>query len=147
MTPKLRLRACVAVIVAGSGLVGPRAALAHHTLEALYDTSREVTSTATLLKLDWINPHAWLHVDIEAAEGRTDKNVLMETVGLASLRQLGFSRETVNVGRQYVLTYYPNRDGSPGGFVTTIVLPTGGVVGPPTYDPRDPGEAECGECS
>jgi hypothetical protein len=139
MNPNLRLRAYVAAILAGGlvvGLVRPEAALAHHALEALYDTSREMTSTATLLKLDWINPHAWLHVDI-AAEGRTDRNVLMETVGLASLRQIGFSRETVNLGRQYVVTYYPNRDGSPGGFVTKIVLPTGDVVGPPTYDPSE----------
>jgi len=144
MKPKLRLLACLAAIVAGSSLGGPGAALAHHALEALYDTSREVTSTATLLKLDWINPHAWLRVDIDAAKGPTDKNILMETVGLASLRQLGISRETMNIGRQYVLTYYPNRDGSPGGFVTKIVLPSGDDVGPPTFDPSD---AECGECS
>jgi len=122
-----------------AGGLAAQAALAHHALEALYDTGVERTSTVTLVKVDWINPHAWMRVDIRHLDGHVEPNIQVETLGLGSLRQLGISKETLLIGAEYVITYYPNRDGSPGGYVTRLTLPGGTLIGTPRYDGSDSG--------
>jgi hypothetical protein len=110
---------------------------AHHALEALFDTSTELETKATLLRVDWINPHAWMRFDITTASGVVEKNVLMETLGIGSLRQLGIQRDLLKEGTVYQISYYPNRNGTPGGFMTRMLMPDGRPIGPSVYEPGD----------
>jgi hypothetical protein len=125
------------LVSAGACLALAAPVSAHHALEALYDTSTEIQTTAVLAKVDWINPHAWMRFDITYADGRIDKNVLVETVGIAGLRQLGIDRDALKIGAQYRILFHPSRDGSVVGFMTRLVLPSGSLLGEPSYDPAD----------
>jgi hypothetical protein len=127
-------RGVLAAAVVCSSLVVAAPASAHHALEALYDTSLEVDGTAILVHVDWINPHAWMRFDIRYPDGRIDKDVMLETLGIVGLRALGVDKAALKLGLEYLITYYPNRDGSPGGFMTKMVLPTGERIASPKYD-------------
>jgi hypothetical protein len=125
--------AFVAALGAGMALTAP--ASAHHALESTYDTANESEVTAVLTRVDWINPHAWFRFDLRYSNGVVENNVLHETVGIAGLRLMGIAKDSLKIGAAYQITYYPNRDGKPGGFVTRLVLPDGSMLGEPASEP------------
>jgi hypothetical protein len=110
---------------------------AHHALEPFYETGTELQTMATLARIDWINPHAWMRFDLVYPNGAVEKNVLLETVGIAGLRQLGIVKDALKVGALYQISYHPKVDGTPGGFMTRLVRPDGSMLGEPGYDPND----------
>jgi hypothetical protein len=118
-------------------LSAPGVGSAHHALEPFYETGTELETMAMLAKIDWINPHAWLRFDFVFPNGVVEKNVLLETVGIAGLRQLGIVRDSLKVGTMYRINYHPKVDGTPGGFMTKLVRPDGSMLGEPGYDPND----------
>ncbi len=126
-------RVVFGLLLAAAGGLTP--ARAHHALEALYDTTSEVESRAILVKVDWINPHAWMRFDIRQPNGRIEKNVLIETLGIAGLRGIGIKREALVPGTEYVITYYPTRTSDSGGFMTRLLKTNGETLGPPEEDP------------
>jgi len=99
-------------------------ASAHHAVQASVDINSNIETKAVLTKIDWINPHTWMHFDITMPDGTVQKNVLVESLGIAALRQVGIdSKSAMKVGDVYTITYYPNRDGTAGGFMSKMVLP------------------------
>jgi hypothetical protein len=131
----LMRRELVFVAAVGAVVALPTPASTHHALESLYDTATEFETMAILARVDWINPHAWMRFDVRYSNGVVEKNVLHETVGIAGLRQLGIAKDSLKIGAPYQITFYPNRDGKPGGFVTKLVLPGGALLGEPAYEP------------
>lgn len=63
MIRRLALSVCLAGLLAGS-------ALAHHNMSALFDFSQRFTTSGTLSKVDWRNPHIYLFVDVKNEKGR-----------------------------------------------------------------------------
>ena len=119
-------------LVAGSAMT----ASAHHAVQASVDINTNIQTKAVLTKIDWINPHTWMHFDITMPDGSVQKNVLVESLGIAALRQVGIdSKSALKVGDLYEITYYPNRDGTAGGFMSKMVLPDGRVFDTKNTDP------------
>ncbi len=59
-------------LLVGAGLVlGSLTAAAHHSVSAEFDTSKRVTFTGTVKKIDWMNPHIYTHVEVKEADGKT----------------------------------------------------------------------------
>jgi hypothetical protein len=82
----------------GAVLVFGRAALPHHSFAAEFDATQRVTLTGTLTKLEWTNPHAFLHLDVvDAASGQT-ASWAIELGSPNGLTRLGWRRTTVSVG-------------------------------------------------
>ena len=54
-------------------------------------TAKRISVTGTLTKVDWINPHAWFHFSMTRPDGAVVKDVAVEWMGLAGLRQAGYS--------------------------------------------------------
>jgi hypothetical protein len=101
---------------------------AHHAIGATVDTSKQLVSTMTLTKVDFINPHAWFHFTMKQTNGTLLKDVMIEWLSLAGLKQLGINKATdFDVGMTYNVTYNPNRDGSPGGHLVKMVDAEGKV--------------------
>lgn len=102
------------------------AAQAHHAVQASVDIDKSVVVKATLTKVDWVNPHTWMRFDIPQPDGKVAKDVMVESLGIAALRRVGIdSKSALKVGEVYEIRYFPNRDGSPGGFMHKMVLPDG----------------------
>ena len=130
---KLKLAVTAA---AGACLLLTGAAQAHHAVQASVDINQNVEFDAVLTKIDWINPHTWMHFDITLADGTVVQDVLVESLGIAALRRVGLpSKSSFHVGDTYTITYYPNRDGSPGGFMSKMILPDGRVFETRNEDP------------
>ena len=101
---------------------------AHHAIGATVDTTTEVIHDMVLTRIDWINPHAWFHFNVRQANGALLKDVMIEWLSLAGLKQSGYSRPSdFSVGATYKVTYNPNRDGSPGGHLVRMVDQEGNV--------------------
>jgi hypothetical protein len=132
MRLKLALSAAAGAVLLMAGMP----AQAHHAVQASVDINTNVQAKGILTRIDWINPHTWMHFDVTLPDGTVQKNVAVESLGIGALRQAGIdSAAALKVGQSYDITYYPNRNGTPGGFMSRMVLPNGIVFDTKTADP------------
>ena len=73
-------------------------ARAHHSFEAEYDSRRPITLTGVVTKLDWINPHAYVYLDVKD-DGQTTTYRIEMGPPYALVRG-GWKRDTVKIGDQ-----------------------------------------------
>ena len=84
---------------------------AHHSFAAEYDSKKPVELRGTLVELEWVNPHAWIHMEVKNADGTVTKwscemgspNILMRN---------GWRRDTLKKGDQIIITGSAAKDGS-----------------------------------
>ena len=76
--------------------LGPSTARAHHSFDAEYDSKKPITITGFVTKLDWINPHAYVFIDVR--DGGTVKNYRIEMGPPYALTRGGWKRDTVKIG-------------------------------------------------
>lgn len=65
----MRTKLSVAVLGAGLLLAGSAPLVAHHAFSSEFDANRPVTLTGPLVRLDWVDPHAWFWIDVTQADG------------------------------------------------------------------------------
>src|ERR1700741_5370117 len=97
--------AAVVTLVAGAPLV------AHHAFSAEFDSTRPVTLKGTFTKMEWINPHAWLHMDVKSPDGKTVSWAVEGGAPNALLRR-GWNRNSVPIGTEIGVEGYQSKDGS-----------------------------------
>ncbi len=120
----MRIRLVLAVV--GIALVSAAApARAHHSFASEFDAQKPVKFTATVTKMEWINPHAWMHVAVKKPDG-TVENWMIEAGSPNSLFRRGVNKDTVRVGMEVVIDGYQARDGSLRANGRDITLPEGG---------------------
>jgi hypothetical protein len=114
--------------VAGLGLVlaaGP--ALAHHAVAAQYDMNKPIEITGSLKKMEFINPHSMLHLEVTNPDG-TKVDWVFQTTNAGTLRNRGLARSgpgSLENGAKYTVKGYAARNGNPMGFLRTLVFPDG----------------------
>ncbi len=100
------------------------ALLAHHSLSAVYDIRATGEVTGVVKKVEFVNPHGVMTVDVPSDEGESTEWQL--TTGSANtLSSLGFGGDgpnTVIAGDVVTITYFPARNGTPLGFIRSITL-------------------------
>ena len=130
-----KILSIVAAAVVARGLGLP--AQAHHAVQATVDINTTISAEAVLTGVDWINPHTWMHFDIVQNGVVTRQNVSIESLGVSGLRLLGIaSKSALQVGATFKIQYNPNRDGQPGGFLTTLIMPDGRTLDIKSIDPN-----------
>src|SRR5207247_760540 len=72
-------------------------AIAHHSFAAEYDANKPVTFVGTVTKMEWINPHAWIHLDVKKPDG-TVENWAVEAGPPGTLVRAGFNRNSLPPG-------------------------------------------------
>ncbi|HEV3200168.1 MAG TPA: DUF6152 family protein [Bryobacteraceae bacterium] len=113
----------VAVAAAGLILAGVPV-WAHHAFAAEFDAKKPVHLEGVVSKVELINPHTWIHVDVKGADG----NVTMWMVEAGSpnvLLRRGFTKTTVPSGTAVVVEGYQSKDGSNRANGRDITLPNG----------------------
>ena len=98
-------------------------ALAHHSF-AMFDHNITTSMTGTVKELEWINPHAWVHMTVMGANGEP-QTWSFEAGSVRQLADAGWQRDDVNVGDTIEMIFHPLKDGSFGGQVRTVVTPSG----------------------
>ena len=92
----------VGALAAAAGL-GAASAHAHHSFDAEYDSSKPITVTGFVTKLDWINPHAYVHVDVTDESGKV-RNYRIEMGPPYALVRGGWKRDTLKIGDKVTVT-------------------------------------------
>jgi hypothetical protein len=118
---------------------------AHHAFSAEFDAKAPVTLKGAIVKVEWINPHAWIHVEVPGPNGK--KEVWMVEGGTPNtLQRGGITRDSVKLGTQIVVAGYKAKDGSLKANGRDITFPDGRTLfmgssgtGAPR-DGRDPNE-------
>ncbi len=92
-------------LVGGVGLLlvlGAARVQAHHAFAAEFDASNQVTIKGTVTKLEWVNPHSWLHLDVKKPDGKVEKWAV-EGGPPTSLVRRGFTKAAVQPGMEVVV--------------------------------------------
>jgi len=115
----------VAVLVAGAAMaIGAIPAWAHHAFAAEFDAKKPLHFEGTVTKVELINPHAWIHVDVKNADG-TVTNWMVEAGSPNVLLRRGFTKQSVAPGTAVVIDGYQAKDGSARMNGRDITLPGG----------------------
>lgn len=97
---------------------------AHHSIQIAFDTTKTNTITGTITKMDWRNPHAWLHVEAKDASGAVQAWQI-EFGSANSLYRRGWRREDLPVGATVIISGYVSREGSRTLGATDVKLADG----------------------
>jgi uncharacterized protein DUF6152 len=106
-TSRLALLALMVAFVAG------QPGLAHHSVSGQFDVSKTVTLTGVISKVDWVNPHVYVFLDVKGTNG-TVTTWALETVPTAMMRKAGLNKLTVagKPGEVVTVSGNPGRDTS-----------------------------------
>ena len=97
---------------------------AHHAVQAQFDVNQVVEKRGVLTKIDWINPHTYMHFDV--TEDGAVKKYAIESLGILGLRRVGIdSKSSFKIGEVFTFTINPSRDGSTTGLLVTLIFPDG----------------------
>ncbi|HMA50793.1 MAG TPA: DUF6152 family protein [Magnetospirillaceae bacterium] len=99
-------------------------AAAHHAFSAEYDIDQPVTLTGTLTKIEWINPHGWVYVDVKDAGGKAE-NWAVEFGGPNALLRRGVRKTDFPIGGEVTVKGYRAKSGKAVIAGTTVKLPDG----------------------
>lgn len=102
-------------------------AFAHHS-GAMFDISRKVDISGTIIDFNWSNPHANFKVNVEKPGGGSEVWAV-EMNSPNNLVREGWKRTTLKAGDKVTVTVRPLRDGTPGGQYVSIILADGKVLG------------------
>src|SRR2546426_11495086 len=103
------------LLVVIAGAVGLLMALAvpvaaHHAFSAEYDNTKPVTLRGTVKKMEWINPHSWMTLEVKTEDGRVE-TWEVEAGAPNSMFRRGFNRDSLPVGTELVVHGYQAKDG------------------------------------
>ncbi len=98
--------------------------LAHHAFSAEFDQTKPVTLRGTVTRMEWINPHSWLHIDVIQEDGSVE-NWMIEAGPAGVLVRRGWTRESVAIGTDVLVEGYQARDGSNRANGRDVTLPDG----------------------
>jgi len=102
-------------------------AAAHHSF-AMFDQTVEIEMDATVTYFEWINPHSWLHFSTETDSGATE-DWSLELASIGQQVRAGWTADTLQEGDKISVIFNPLRDGTRGGTLVSVVLPSGETFG------------------
>ena len=110
--------ACIAL------MLNAAPAWAHHAFAAEFDAKKPVNVRGTVTKMEWINPHAWIHMNVKGPDG-TEVEWMIEAGTPNTLFRRGFTKDSLKIGTEIVVDGYQAKDGSNKANGRDVTFPDG----------------------
>lgn len=104
--------------------VSAAALWAHHSFPAEYDADKPIKLQGTVKKVEWINPHSWITIEVKRSDG-TVQTWEIEAGAPNAMFRRGFSRESLPVGTEIVVDGYRAKNGTQRANGRDLTLPDG----------------------
>jgi hypothetical protein len=105
------MRNRLAILSAGVGwLLTAAPGSAHHSFAAEFDEKQVVQLHGTVTKMEWVNPHAWIHVAVQNADGSTTEWMIEGNTPNGLLRR-GFTKRSLEAGTEVFVEGYRAKSG------------------------------------
>jgi hypothetical protein len=101
----------VTVIIGAGALATAVPVSAHHAFAAEFDANKRLQLEGTVTKMEWINPHAWMHIEVKKPDG-TSEEWMIEGGTPNTLLRRGITRDSLKVGTIVKVDGYQAKDGS-----------------------------------
>ena len=101
-------------VVVGAAFVVAAAAvpvIAHHSFAAEFDAKRPVKLRGTVTKMEWINPHSWIHIDVKTPDGKVEQWMVEGGAPNALLRR-GWNKNSLLPGTEILVEGFQAKDGA-----------------------------------
>jgi hypothetical protein len=119
-----------AVVVFCGLLLAVVPAMAHHSVASEYDMNKKLDFTGTLVEMEFVNPHSFLHLEVTNSDG--SKTVwIFQTTAAGALRQKGLARAEnggLAVGMTLEITGFAAKNGKAFGYIRTLKMPDGRLI-------------------
>lgn len=116
-----RIAAVTLIVVAGAASSPVRA---HHSFAAEFDANQPVTLKGTVTKMDWVNPHTWIHLDVKNPDGTVTK-WMIEGGTPNTLVRRGFTKTSLAAGTEVTIEGYRAKNGANRANGADMILPDG----------------------
>ncbi len=113
----------LSVAVAGIALLWAAPVVAHHSFAAEFDANQPITLKGKLTKMEWVNPHGWLHIDVTQ-----DGKVVSWTIEAGSpnaLLRRGLRQTDFPIGSELIIEGYKSKNGTSTANGTTVKFADG----------------------
>ncbi|MBI4888955.1 MAG: hypothetical protein HY824_17785 [Acidobacteria bacterium] len=85
---------------------------AHHSFAAEFDANQPITLNGTLSKMEWVNPHGWIYIDVKSTDGKME-NWAIEAGAPNALLRRGLRKTDFPIGTKVVVKGFRAKNGSP----------------------------------
>jgi len=116
----LRVPGAVAALVLCAGALVP----AHHSFSAEFDANKPIQLRGTVAKVEWINPHTWIHIDVKEPDGTTTRWMIEGGTPNTLLRR-GLTRDSLPIGTEIVVDGYRAKNGTNRANGRDVMFPDG----------------------
>jgi hypothetical protein len=108
---RARAKPLAAFVIAVGVLSLASGVAAHHAFSAEFDANKPIKLQGVVTKMEWINPHSWIHLDVKKPDGTVESWMIEGGAPNALLRR-GFSRESLPIGTEIIVDGYQAKDGA-----------------------------------
>jgi hypothetical protein len=106
------MRRTLAVLIgAGAFMAAGAPVWAHHAFAAEFDASKPIKFKGTVTKMEWINPHAWIHIDVKGDDGAVTPWMIEAAAPNALLRR-GWTKASLPAGTEILVQGFQAKDGT-----------------------------------
>jgi hypothetical protein len=112
------LLSCLGLVVASVPASG------HHAFAAEFDATKPIKLRGTVVRMEWINPHSWIHLDVKKPDGKVER-WMIEGGPPNALYRRGFTKDSLPIGIEILVEGFRAKDGSLKGNGRDLTFPDG----------------------